>query len=268
MNFAYDGYVNTSYVGNSLHAQAGLMESYIQEKTVLDNLDDIVSISSDPTNCFFMFANGTSHEPTLLTEPDYTPAVFVDNTEYDAAHEDRFTVDGVTMHMDTSYLTYAAYESNMSVCIALGEWFDYLRENGLYDNTRIILVADHGDVRLKQFDELMVEDPEFDALAVNPILMVKDYNSTGFTVSDEFMTNADTPILAFDGVIEDPVNPFTGNPIQEPDKTQDQVIFVSDNLNTRSNSGTQFEDPDGYWIAVRDNIYDDANWHLYEGTPY
>ncbi len=265
MNYSYDGYVNSSYRGNSLHVQMGLMESFVQEKTVLDNLDDIVSITSDPANCFFMFANGTTHEASLLAEPDYTIAPIVDNTEYDAEHEDRFTVDGVTMHMDTSYLTYAAYESNMAACIALGEWFDYLRENGLYDNTRIILVSDHGDGTLKQFDDLLVEDPEFDAQGFNPVLMVKDYGSTGFTVSEDFMTNADTPFLALDGLIEAPVNPFTGKPINEADKSQDQIIYISDNLNTTFNNGTQFEDPDAYWMAVSPgDIRDDKNWHLYE----
>ena len=268
MNFAYDGYVDASYQGNSLHTQSGYMESFIQEKTVLDNLDDMLEITSDPTNCFFMLANGTTHEPTLLTEPDYTPAVFVDNTEYDNAHEDRFTVNGVTMHMDTSYLTYAAYECNMAACIALGEWFDYLRENGLYDNTRIIIVSDHGDERLTQFDDLLVEDLRFDAQSVNPILMVKDFGSMGFTVSDVFMTNADTPLIAFEGLVEDPVNPFTGNLMTGTDKTEDQLIYISDNLNTLENSGTQFEDPDGYWLTVHDDIRDDDNWALYDGAPY
>lgn len=266
MNYSYDGYVNTSYSGNSLHVQKGLMESFIQEQTVLDNLDDIVSITSDPTNCFFMFANGTTHEASLLKEPDYTPEVVVDNTDYDAAHQDRFTLNGVTMHMeDTSYLTYATYQSNMAACIGLGEWFDYLRENGLYDNTRIILVADHGDGTLKQFDDLLVDDPEFDALGYNPVLMVKDFDSTGVTVSEDFMTNADTPFLALDGLIQDPVNPFTGNPIKEGDKSQDQIIYISDNLNTTFNNGTQFEDPDDYWIAVTPgDIRDDKNWRLYD----
>ena len=268
MNFAYDGYIDASYQGNSMHTQNGYMESFLQEKTVIDNLDDMMEISSDPTNCFFMFANGMTHELSLLAEPDYTPAIFVDNTEYDAAHEDRFVVDGVTMHMDTNYLTYATYESYMATCIALGEWFDYLRANGLYDNTRIIIVADHGDVRLNQFDDMVVEDPDFDAEAVNSVLLVKDFDSTGFTVSDEFMTNADTPFLAFEGVVDDPVNPFTGNPIVEADKTEEQLIYVSDNLNTLQNSGTQFEDPNAYWITVHDNIWDDENWAVYDGVPY
>ena len=271
MNFAYEGYVDTSYVGNSLHTQYGLLESFLQEYTVLQNLDDILDITSDPTNCFFMFANGTTHERSLLSEPEYTPAAFVDNTEYDAAHEDRFTLDGVTLHMDTGYCTYAAYESNMAACIMLGEWFDYLRANGLYDNTRIIIVADHGDgadLVGMQMDELVVEDIGFNALSVNPILMVKDFGSDEYTVSYDFMTNADTPFLAVNGVINDPVNPFTGNPITEGDKTRDQIIYASENFSTIANNGTQFEDDNAYWVSVHGDIWNDDNWAMYDGVPY
>ena len=271
MNFAYEGYVDTSYVGNSFHTQVGLLESFIQEYTVLQNLNDLVDVTSDPTNCFFMFGNGTTHERTLLAEPDYIPVPFVDNTEYDEAHMDRFTVDGVTLHMDTGYCTYAAYESNMAACILLGEWFDYLRANGLYDNTRIIIVADHGDnddVVGMQLDDLVVDNIGFNALSVNPVLLVKDYGCTEFNVSYDFMTNADTPFLACDGLIADPVNPFTGNPIIEADKTGDMIVYASDECNTLNNNGTQFEDPDAYWLSVNDNIWDDENWALYEGEPY
>ena len=267
MNFSVESFANNDLSGNGEHVQYGLMANFLEEKTVLDNLNDLVEVSSDPVNCFFMFANGTTHETTLLSEPEYMPEVFVDNTEYDLAHEDRFTVDGVTMHMDTSPLTYSVYESNVAACIALGNWFDYLRANGLYDNTRIIIVADHGDERLGQFDELMVEELEFDALTVNPVLLVKDFDSSGYTVSYDFMTNADTPYIAMQGVISDPVNPFTGNPIAEADKDEEQIIYISDECDIGTNNGCVFVDPDGYWLNVNDNIWDDENWSICE-TEY
>lgn len=78
----------------------------------------------------------------MLQEPDYTPSQNVDNTDYEAEHADRFTVDGQTLRMETE-LQVTHYQSNMAALLQLGEWFDYLRDNGVYDNTRIILVADH-----------------------------------------------------------------------------------------------------------------------------
>ena len=258
--------VNNSYAGNSLHTQEGLYEWHIQAHSALEALSDVTEVTPDPENCYFVMSNSSAHDICLLKEPEYVPAVSIDNTEYDAAHEDRFTVDGVTMHMDTDYLTYAAYECTMEAFISLGNWFDYLRENGLYDNTRIIIVSDHGS-GFGQFDELLVEDIGFDAQAVNPVLMVKDFDSTGFSVSDEFMTNADTPSIALQGLVDDPVNPFTNNPIYQDCKAHELLIYISENNNTSVNNGNRFEDPDGYWLTVRGNIYDDENWSLYPGEP-
>ena len=162
--------------------------------------------------------------------------------------------------------TYANYECCMATCIALGRWFDYLRANDLYDNTRIIIVADHGNIQ-QEFDDLMIDGWEFSAQAVNPILLVKDFGGIGFTVSNEFMTNADTPYLAVEGLIDNPVNPFTGMPITQNDKSEEQFIYVSNNWDVINNNGTQFVDPDGYWVSVRDNIFDDSNWLLLANPP-
>ena len=257
---------NKSYRGNSLHIQNGFYEWHLQEHAALNALCEVTEITTDPTNCFFVMSNGSTHEVCLLEEPDYTPALYVDNTDYDAAHEDRFTVDGVTMHMDTHYCNYAAYQCSMEACITLGQWFDYLRENGLYDNTRIIIVADHG-YGMGQFDDLLMSDLGFDAQSFNPVLMVKDFNSTGFTVSDEFMTNADTPSLAFEGNVDNPVNPFTNNPINRDVKSGDLLIYSSDEVNIYTNNGTRFEDSNGFWLVVHDDLRDEDNWSLYPGEP-
>ena len=249
----YLGTNDITYRGTTLHTQTGIYAPYVQEYTALEALPDIIDIQEDSRNCFFMFANGTAHEITLLQEPEYLPAVNIDNTDYDAAHEDRFTVEGITMHMDSSYQNYAQYECSVAACIELGQWFDYLRDNGLYDNTRIIIVADHG-YDLPQFDDLMLEDPDINVQSFNPVLMVKDFGATGFEVSNDFMTNADTPFLTLNGVIDDPVNPFTGNPITEFDKTGNHYVFISEEWNAAFNNTNQFSDePDSFWVSFCGN---------------
>ncbi len=262
-NYYFD-YVPSSYRNAyGYHVQPGLKEDYIMAHLVLENLDDLVDIQQTEQNCFFILSNQTTHDTSILSEPSYEPQLNADNTEYDAAHMDRFTVNGVTMNMDASYDSYAHYESNMAACIALGNWFDYLRANGLYDNTRIIIVADHGRA-LGQFDDLLMTDPALDVESVNPVLLVKDFGSTGFTTSYDFMTNADTPLLALQGLVDNPVNPFTGNLLTEADREGDQLIYISGRPFTVDYQGhTQFDDPDGIWMTVRDNIYDEANWNYY-----
>ena len=265
MNLFTNGSGNVSALSDPLHTQVGLDETYLGSRLVLESLDDIIDISNNEENCFFMFANNTAHDITLLEEPSYTPAAIVDNTEYDLANTDRFVINGRTMHMD-DYLSYAHYECSMSACIILGDWFDYLRQNGLYDNTRIIIVADHG-YSFKQFDDMVLTDLDYDAEQLNPVLLVKDFNSTGFTVSDEFMTNADTPSIALEGVVDSPVNPFTGNPINQDAKAGDQLIYISESGSVLTNNGTQFEEADRRWFTVHDNIFDIKNWALYPCDP-
>ena len=271
MDYYYFESEDVGFVEHSMmaHTQKGIYEAYFAEYLALDALSDIVDVTDENENSFFIFSNGTAHNFNILSEPEYMPAVTVDNTEYDRLHEDRFTLDGVTLHMDPigPAATYANYECCMATCIALGRWFDYLRANDLYDNTRIIIVADHGNIQ-QEFDDLMIDGWEFSAQAVNPILLVKDFGGIGFTVSNEFMTNADTPYLAVEGLIDNPVNPFTGMPITQNDQSEEQFIYVSNNWDVINNNGTQFVDPDGYWVSVRDNIFDDSNWLLLANPPY
>lgn len=261
MNFYSAGNGSVTSDGGA-HVQSGLYEPYLQERLVLESLCDLTEISDSEQNCFFMFANGTTHETSLLSEPSYEPAVTIDNTAYDAAHEDRFTLNGLQMDMNEPG-SYAHYESSMSACILLGEWFDYLRENGLYDNTRIIIVADHG-YGFHQFDDLLMDDLGVDVEGLNPVLMVKDFGSTGFTTSYEFMTSADTPSLALRGVIDNPVNPYTGNPVSMDNKVDEQLIYLSARANVLTNNGVCYDDPNAFWLTVRDNIWDRNCWNTYD----
>ena len=151
------------------------------------------------------------------------------------------------------------YQANMAVMIKLGEWFDYMRENGVYDNTRIILVSDHGG-KLEQWDEFMLEDGE-DISAYYPLLMVKEFDKEGFMVSEEFMTNGDVPTLAVEDIIDDPINPFTQKPVNMDDKSaHDQFVFTSHEWDIEKNEGNTFNP--GKWYAVHNDMRDVKNWKL------
>lgn len=243
----------TTGLSKSFGINNGFMNSY----AVMSELPSITTGEETETGSFLMMSNSMTHEPQLLQEPDYVPALSVDNTEYDQEHADRFTCDGRTLRVTTA-THMEHYHINASALLRLGEWFDYLRENDLYDNTRIIIVSDHG-FYLRQYPDLILgKGTREDVMTYNPLLMVKDFNSTGFTVDSRFMTNADVPTLAFDGLIDDPHNPFTGKAINSEPKAGEQYVFMSGEWDITENNGNTFKP--GLWYTVHDDIFDTQNW--------
>ena len=157
----------------------------------------------------------------------------------------------------------AHYHTNVAALRAIGDWIAYLKENDVYDNTRIILVSDHGR-GLDHFDSMLFENG-IDVEIFNPLLLVKDFGATEYQVSDEFMTNADVPTLAVSDLIDHPTNPFTGKRISSDEKyAHPQRITTSRLWSLDENHGNVFDTSDGEWYDVKDNIFDSANWLLVE----
>ena len=156
------------------------------------------------------------------------------------------------------------YHTGMAMILKLADWMDYLKANDAYDNTKIILVADHG-YNLGQLENMIMDmgnGETEDCSFYYPLLMVKDFNATGFAVSDEFMTNADVPTIATRDVIENPVNPFTGNPINSDEKyAHDQFVIISRQWSSDVNNGNTFIADK--WAAVHTDMRDPANWSFY-----
>ena len=244
---------------DGISISSGYSSVFLQAYPVLVNLPNITTVSDSEDNTFLLLTNDTTHSPCLLQEPDYVPSMYIDNTAYDTDMISRYTIDGTTMSMTTEEQV-IHYHVNMAAFLQLGKWFDYLRENDVYDNTRIIIVADHG-WGLNQFG-ISCEDQDIESFM--PLLMVKDFNSKGFTISDELMTNGDTPSIATSGIIENPVNPFTGNPINSELKNGPQTIFYSDIVQPELNNGNTFLP--GSWYSVEGDPHDPDNWvYLGEG---
>ena len=241
----------------------GQRASFMTSYAVLVSLPDMTRVTDEEQNTFLSMSNMTAHEHTLLREPEYEPALSVDNAEYDREHLDRFILNGRKLHVETDYqMTH--YHVNMAAMLQLGRWMDYLREQGVYDNTRIIIIADHGR-GLRQFDDMAFEigtdssGEILDIMAFNPLFLVKDFDSQEFMTDTSFMTTADVPTIALDGLIENPTNPFTRQSINNQSKfTSNQLITSSHIWVTQENNGNTFLP--GIWYSVHDNIFDPGNW--------
>lgn len=239
----------------SMSKANGFDPTFLDNYLALDSLPEITEVTESNTNTFMFMVNDVTHEPILLDETTYTPSAHVDNTEYDAAHTDRFVnqTTGIKLNVRNS-IDLKHYQTNVAAFLRLAEWFDYMRANDVYDNTKIILVSDHGSNN-GDLDSLSHSNEILEYYF--PLLMVKDFadnlsteEKTTVSFDNQFMTNADVVSLAVKDVIAGEVkNPFTGKTINMSEKTaHDQMIICSNKWQTSGNNGTQFLP--ATWLAV------------------
>ncbi len=257
----FEPYTGQKIISNQ--QASGLDRDFMNSYEVFNKLPEVTEIVNDDSNTFLFMNSNITHSPALLQLPDYTPELSVDNTAYENANKKQYELDGnMTMKMDDiNHVMH--YHINASAFMQVGKWLDYLKENGVYDNTRIILVGDHGR-NIAQFEELIAEGDgvTIDLQSYTPLLMVKDFNDNDYTVSDEFMTNADVPSIAMAELIENPVNPFTGKEIDDDEKyAHKQYIIDSPDWDIKINNGNTFMP--ACWIEVEGGLYDEENYEIY-----
>ena len=207
-----------------------------------------------------MICNYATHEPSFLQAPEYEYAKKVTNRGNSPFKDD------------------IAFSTMCGVFRRFSEFLDYLKKNDAYDNTRIIIVSDHG--LHKDAGKLLENAPNFPMQKGRSMvtLMVKDFDSHGEFVcarmSEEnfsngifgneidmtFMTNADTPYLATKDLIPDAKNPFTGNALKVENKNDYAIISSARAQSTRIRHEKKYAVRDDEWYTVRDNIFVNENW--------
>ena len=249
--FKYSEFTTIQVAEDEYHA-TGVKNSFTDAYDVLRHLGDLTVIKNDDSNNCLMMTSMATHEPMLLQLPDYTVSEVVDNSAYVGR---KYVCNGREITFDNSY-ELSHYHVDAASLIILGKWFDFLKEKGVWDNTKIIIVSDHGR-GLNQIPEF-VYDKKHDFQNFNCLLMVKDYDANGFITSDEFMTTADVPTLALKDNVYDPVNPFTGKPINSDEKKDGVTLLYSEMFDITINNGKKFMPGD--WFSVHDDIFNPDNW--------
>ena len=254
----------------------GVSPDFLNSYMVMKNLGTLTRVTEDGTDTFLMLANEMTHDAIELQEPDYTPNNRIDNTAYEAEHGIRRTADGRELNLtEASDQVRIHYQSDMAAFIQLGRWFDELKAQGVWDNTRIIVVSDHGcylgltgvDLSERITDKGLLSrylsDEWTDTTCFNPLLLVKDFGAKGFTTDNTFMTNAETPGLAFEGTVEHPVNPFTGKPVTREAGNGGEHHIVESDWHIVTNCGNSFSDPLRITFRGTD-VFDPENWSVEE----
>ena len=212
----------------------------INDYAYLDTLDKITTTAGSG-NTYTAIYSHLPHEPIFMQAPDYTLTNQTTNRGESAlADNERFHV------MTASFLL-------------LGKWFDYLKKINVYDNTRIILVSDHGRGSADIPGNIILQNGG-SIQSYNALLMIKDFDASGeLTNSGEFMTNGDVPLLALKDIIDNPVNPFTGIPLKA-DKEGAMAITTIGALSTYRHTKYTYNIGKSQWLYVRDDIFKQENW--------
>jgi YidC/Oxa1 family membrane protein insertase len=216
----------------------GTLNSYAE----LYYLPQLTEIKDGEKGQLSIMVNNLTHDPAYLQYPDY-------------AVEERITQQGNNFFGNKSF---KYYHVNAASYILLAKWFDYLHSEGVWNNTRIIIVSDHGDGGITHPDFSSFQNNH--VLPYNPILLVKDFaENDEFTINTDFMTNADVPLLALKDIVENPVNPFTGK-VLGPEKDKGIYIFTGGYTNTSFYSGTICLDDNSGFYYIHDSIFEQENW--------
>lgn len=227
---------------------------FIDRLSVLDFLPELTEFTEGNGSLIFM-DNESTHNPGFVSAEDARPIDKNFSELLDEKHP--FGADPGFHAMTASFKR-------------LGEWISCMKENNAYDNTKIIIVSDHGSYQLMpEFSsEFKTEKLPRTIEWFNPVLMVKDFGANGKLRTDSsFMTEADVPALAFSETIKNPVNPYTGKEIRLLSKAEKEdmakISFSKANkvLSTENNG---FIISDREWFSVKDNIFDINNWNQLE----
>lgn len=225
---------------------------FIDNYSELDFLSELFDVNAKG-NTFTMLDNEATHEAILLQAPDFIPAEKV--TQFDKG----------------SFGKLKQYMAQKAMLLRFAKFIEYLKANNVYDNTRIIIVSDHGTtIQTNLFDKNPSERIPFLKESVTATILFKDFSATGPLKTDNtFMTNADTPALAFKSLVPQAKNPFTGKlfEITERGNKADfvKIAATADAESTRIRHNNTFSIKDSDWYTVKDNIFQDKNWNkLYE----
>ena len=236
---AADDYYIVEYINdNSVSINTSLSEF-----SVLNSLKHVTSISNEG-NYFNFIHNNTTHEPHYINT-NLIPSIW----KYNIPNDD--------MKKFKNEFSVRSYYANCASIKNIITFIHFLKENSVYDNTKIIIVSDHAwDIETDFY-----KDNELVFMSVyNSLLMYKDFNSTNnFNISSNLMTVADVPYLASIH-LEKHINPFTHNIITNDYKYGELNLIILNEWQPDRQLENRFNF-DKYY-RVKGSIFDKNNWEL------
>ena len=214
-------------------------DNFLDSYTGLAFLNELTDTDSQK-DTFTLIHNLLPHEPMYLDAPEYT-----------------LPKDSASAKISTS--AYGGmidfYPAAASIHL-VAKWLQHLKDEGVYDNTRIIIASDHGLlINTGVFKDNSVCQVE----GCNPLLLFKDFNESGsLKTDDSFMTQCDVPYLATKDM--NAIHPYTKKLIDQSGKQGDQHLFMNHNNKLEKHTKYAYSAKESEWYTVHDDIFNSENW--------
>lgn len=216
----------------------GTYDVYVNDlKTAISHLSTIDSFSTasninSKKDTFKYIQSASTHFPYALTS--------------NCQRSDRKSTKATTESRESDESNLQYIKQTTCVMRLLVNWMNWLKTNEVYDNTKIIMVSDHG----------YRETNSIGFIRAHALMLVKDFNSSGLLISkDTFLSNADTPSIACsaiggcENIIPDP----TKYPIENR-----TLFFTHGPWNKGANNPNKYIVQKQY--EVKNSIFDPTNW--------
>ncbi len=227
----------------STNTKNGDFDDYLAGYSTLEYLNRLSTFDNENSS-FITMSNECTHQSLILQAPEYRPSSKPEIVD-----------------TGSKYDSNKAFHSLAGALSRLGEFFEILKKNGCYDNTKIIIYADHGCTGLPDGFEKNEKFKSLEPGKYHPLLMVKDFYSDGYLKTDgSFMTNADVPYLAVKDMKTEAINPFTGNPVKENKEAGALVCTSRMFMPHHISSKNIFTAGSDEWWRVKDDIHNPDNW--------
>lgn len=206
----------------------------INTYAVLSSIKDKINITDENKKYYNSLHNMLPHMPDYFNS-DFLPSFYTRDVEDNDLKT--YKNDFSTRH----------FYCNVATLNLMLELLEFLKENDVYDNTKIIIASDHG---------WFVDTVSSDNLFVNwynPLLMFKDFNSRGeVKIDTNFMTSADIPYLTTKHISN--IRDFFNNDLITNDSKSNGVYMIA---HPWKGNNIKF-------YYVKDNVLDVNNWKKFE----
>jgi membrane-anchored protein YejM (alkaline phosphatase superfamily) len=240
-----DWLVNTLETRGNSGATLTMLDNYAR----LDYMPELTAVNDSAENYYNALVNSLTHEWCFFQAPDYAPATEITNFGSGPYH-----------HLDS-------YHTNMAVIMRLAEWLEYLKAEGVYDNTRIIIAADHGWYLDDDVPDNFRLPNGTSMEQFHPLFLYKDFTTPEtrrpVAIDNSFSSHADGPWLAAKDVTA-AVNPFNGKPLNSYDKSKGFIICTHSLWQSTDRSKRVWDFPANEWLQVKNDIFIPSNWSMWK----